>query len=55
MPISRDHKGVVAFRTPATPESTVCSPTLNNAKGMALQNRAASARRTQVVRSRGRR
>jgi hypothetical protein len=51
----RDQRGVVAFRTPAVPESTVCSPTLNRAKGRALQKRAATARWVQVVRWRGRR
>jgi hypothetical protein len=51
----RLQSGVVAFRTPAVPESTVCSPRLNRAKGRALQKRAAMARWDQVVRSRGRR
>jgi hypothetical protein len=55
MPISRDHRGVVAFSTPAMPESTVCSPMLKRAKGTALQKRAATARWPQVLRSRGRR
>jgi hypothetical protein len=42
MPISSDHNGVVAFSTPATPESTVCSPMLNRANGNALHRSAAT-------------
>jgi len=44
MPISTDHSGVVAFSTPATPESTVCSPMPNRANGSALQKNAATTR-----------
>jgi hypothetical protein len=41
-PISRNHRGVVAFSTPATPKSMVCWPKLNMANGRALQNKAAT-------------
>ena len=54
-PISNDHNGVVAFMTPAIPESTVRSPMLNSANGSALQKNAAMTSRPQVARSRGRR
>ncbi|VVJ15351.1 Uncharacterised protein [Amycolatopsis camponoti] len=54
-PISSDHNGVVAFMTPATPESTVRSPIPKRANGSALQKNAATTSRPHVRRSRGRR
>jgi hypothetical protein len=53
--MSADHRGVVALSTPAMPESTVCSPMLNNTNGTVLQNNAATASLPHVARSRGNR
>lgn len=55
MPISNDQSGVVAFSTPATPESTDCSPMAKRKNGRALQKKAATTRWPQVARSLGRR
>jgi len=51
--ISSAHNGVVAFSTPATPESTLRSPRPNRVNGIALPNSDGTSIRDQIDRSRG--